>query len=389
MNEITQQLLDELVAIRHDLHAHPQLAYAETYAAEVVCRELEAAGIEHRSGVAKTGVVGWIGQGEGIGLRADLDALPIAEQNDLPYVSQNPGCMHACGHDGHTTMLIGAARVLSAIRDQLPCPVKFIFQPAEEVEGGAQRMIEAGALDERIGPVKVSSIFGLHGAPQLPLGMAASRPGPMLAATDHFDVRIEGRGGHAAFPHETIDPIACAAQLVNALQTVVARNVEPTDPAVLSITAVQAGNNYNVVPGEAHLRGTARYVRQTTGDLLQQRLAEIARHSAEAMGCTARVDWHSGYPVTRNDPQAYHAMTAAARAVLGDEHVIEMPAPVMAAEDFAYYGQHASACFAFLGLRDPDRPEQADLHSPHFDFNDAAIEHGVKLLCRLAMDHTS
>ncbi len=386
MNQRVNELTDHLVAIRHDLHAHPQLAYKETYVAEVVCGELDRAGIAYQSGVATTGVVGWIGEGEGVALRADMDALPIAEQNDLPYVSQHPGCMHACGHDGHTTMLIGAAHVLAAMRDELPQPVKFIFQPAEEVEGGAQRMIEAGALDERIGPVKVTSIYGLHGAPQAPVGTVAGRAGAMMAATDHFDIRIAGKGGHAAFPHETIDPIACAAQLVTDLQSVVSQVVEPPEPAVLAITSFHAGNNYNVTPAEAALRGTARYVRDDAGAQLRQRLIDTADRTAVAAGCRAEVKWHSGYPVLNNDPAAFAVMNAAARAALGGEKFVEMPAPVMAAEDFAYYGHHARACFAFLGLRDPDRPDQADLHSPHFDFNDAAISHGVKLLCRLAME---
>jgi amidohydrolase len=382
----------ELTELRHDLHAHPQLGYEETHAGDLVQRELARLGIPFKAGVAETGVVSWItptgdaaAEREAVALRADMDALPIEEQTGLPYASQHAGRMHACGHDGHTTILLGAARALVRMRDRLPRPVKLLFQPAEETGAGAARLADAGALDESVGGLAVGRVFGLHGWPELPLGTIATKPGAFFASNDLFRITVTGRGGHAAGPHLGADPIVAAAHLVTAVQSIVSRNVPPTAPAVLTVAKLQAGTAENIIPDRTHLAGTIRAMDEDTRDLLHRRLRESAERSAAGLGCEAAVEIETAYPVTRNAPRATEEALAAARGAAGEANVRVFEHPVMAAEDFAFYGRHVPACFLLLGLRPAEREDYPGLHTSRYDFNDEAIPLGIRLMCRLAL----
>ncbi|HRQ72959.1 MAG TPA: amidohydrolase, partial [Phycisphaerales bacterium] len=360
LRDIVRADLPELVAIRHDLHRHPELGYEEERTSGVVQRELKAAGVAFRAGVARTGVVAHIPATErtdrpAVALRADMDALPIVEASGRPYASSRPGVMHACGHDGHTTILIGAARALSRV-PRRPNPVTFLFQPAEEGGAGGERMCDEGALlgDEGggVGP-RVGSIFGLHGWPQLPLGVVATRPGPLLAATDDFVVKVRGVGGHAAFPHLARDPVVAAAHVVTALQTLASRNASPLDSVVCTVGRIAGGIANNVIPPEVELVGTVRTLRAETRRLARERFFGIAEATAAAFGCRAEIDWQDGYPATVNDAALTERFFAVARDGLGAERVAVAPEPVMGGEDFSYYGRHVPACFYMLGLLAP------------------------------------
>jgi len=381
---------DDLVGIRHDLHAHPQLGYQETHASAVVKRELDALRVPYEDGIAETGVVAWLkrdgDERPAIALRADMDALPIREETGLPWASKHDGCMHACGHDGHTTMLLGAARVLSKLRDALPRPVKFIFQPAEEGGAGGQRMTEAGVLDQCIGGNAVAMIFGLHGMPQLHIGTACNRVGPMLAATDALDITIHGEGGHAAMPHKTADPIVAASAVVTALQSITSRDVDPAEPIVLTVGSIHGGNARNVIPDEVNITGTIRTLSTPTAELVHRRVHEVAEQTAAAHRCRASVTVTRGYPVMSNHPAAVAYANEVARAVLGEDLVMDLPFAIMGGEDFAFYGQKVPSCFTFIGVCPPDQDMYPGLHTPKFDFTDEAIPVGVRLHCAWALN---
>ncbi len=390
-SRITPQL-DELVAVRRDLHAHPQTCYEETYASELIQRELTALDIPFVAPLAETGVVAWITPTDpdaaakpAAALRADIDALPITEQNDIPHKSVYPGFMHACGHDGHTTSLLGAARVLNQLRDTLPQPVKLIFQPAEEGGAGADRLINAGALTDAVGPHAADRIFGLHNWPNLPIGQVATRPGPLLAATDTPHITLTGPGGHAAFPHTTADPIVAASQIVTALQSVISRRVSPTAPAVLSITTFHGGEADNVIPDRVTLTGTLRTVDRLTRNDIITHAQNTAEQIATAAGCRCDFKIEPGYPVTENDPALTTHVTQLAAGLLGAENVITLPDPVMGGEDFAYYGSHVPATFLFVGSESPGNTPAHALHTPHFDFNDRILPTCIQLMCRFAL----
>lgn len=393
--------LPELVAFRHDLHRHPELSYEESRTSARVCEELDKLGIPYKAGLAKgTGIVahlpatgaadfGSAKSVQAVALRADMDALPITECTGRPYASQIPGVMHACGHDGHTTILLGAARVLSKL-DRRTNPVTFIFQPAEEGGAGGERMCDEGCLlgDEGggLGP-PVRRIFGLHGWPNVPLGTVASRPGPLLAATDDFTVRVRGTGGHAAYPHLARDPIVATAHAITALQSIASRNVGPTDSVICTVGAVNAGTASNVIPTSAEFIGTIRTLRAETRRLARERFYAIVEGTAAAFGCRAEVEWEEGYPVTHNDPALTEHFFSVAREALGESRVTLVEHPSLGGEDFSYYGRHVPACFFMLGLLPPgqDPATTPQLHQPEFDFNDDAIATGVEVMCRLAL----
>ena len=395
VDALIDQHLDQLIEIRHDLHAHPQLGYQETYASGLVQRELTALGVPFQAGIAETGVVAWLRSDRHrrdntdacIALRADMDALPLQEETGLSYASQHTGLMHACGHDGHTAMLIGAARVLAAMVDDLPRPVKLLFQPAEEGGAGAQRMIDQGAMSTKVGGLRVTQVYGLHGHNEVTLGTMSTRPGPLAAAAAIFQITLTGSGGHAAHPHSTRDPVVAGAQLVTALQTIVSRNVDPTDSAVVTVAQLHAGTGdaTNIIPATAALAGTIRTLKGDTFDRVSQRLQVLAEQIAAAFELAADVQIQACYPCTDNDPAATAYAMDVARRVLGESNVEQMRAPLMGAEDFSFYTQHAPACFAMLGLCPPDRDAYPNLHSPQFDFSDSAIRHGVALLCHWAL----
>lgn len=388
--------LDYLVDLRHELHACPELGYEERQTSARIQQELAAAGVAFKAGLATTGVVAHLpatepqgGRQGAVALRADIDALPIDEATGKPYASTNPGLMHACGHDGHTTILLGAARALAGM--PRPRPVTLIFQPAEEGGAGGKVMCEAGALDGEagagLGPA-VDRIFGLHGWPSITVGEIGTRPGPLLASTDEFHITVRGVGGHAAYPHQARDPIVAAAAVVTALQTIASRSVSPVDAVVCTVGRISGGTANNIIPGQVELEGTTRALSDQTRAMAKQRVFELAEGVARAHGCEALVEWHEGYPVTRNDADLTERFFEVARRAIGEGRVHLTPTPTMGGEDFSYYGQRVPACFFLLGIvpegQDPTMAPQ--LHQPDFDFNDDAIPVGVELMCRLALE---
>jgi len=369
----------EITAWRHDIHAHPELLYDVHRTAATVAEKLKAFGCDEVvTGIGRTGVVGVIRGNRAdsrkvIGLRADMDALPIEEATNLPYKSTVPGKMHACGHDGHTAMLLGAARYLAETRNFAGTAV-MIFQPAEEGGGGAKAMIQDGLL-ERFG---VEEVFGMHNYPGLPVGTFAIRPGPLMAAADRLIIEIEGKGGHAARPHLTIDTVLVGAQIINQIQSIVARNVDPLQAAVISMCVFQAGTTDNVIPQTALLRGTARSFDPEVRDLLEERLHEVVEGTARLHGATAKLTYRRDYPVTRNHERQTAFAASVAGEVVGGAQVDSAVAPVMGAEDFSFMLEARPGAFIFVGNGD-----SAGLHHPAYNFNDEVIPVGTSYWVRL------
>ncbi len=395
LRDLIARELPELVEIRHELHRYPELGYEEHRTSALVQRELAATDMSVKGGMARgTGVLGHLGATDGrnerqaVALRADMDALPILEKTGKAYASANEGVMHACGHDGHTTILLGAARVLSKLGSR-PNPVTFVFQPAEEGGAGGQAMCEDGALlGERGGGLgaPVGRIFGLHGWPNLPLGHIATRPGPLLASTDDFVVTIHGSEGHAAFPHLCHDPILAAGHVLTAVQSIASRSASPTDAVVCTVGAIHGGSANNVIPASVRMEGTIRALNDPMRARAKERFFELVERTSEAHGCRAQIDWHEGYPVTHNDPAMAEHVLGVARGAIGGERVDVVPEAVMGGEDFSYYGAHVPACFYLLGTQpEATGGEIPQLHQATFDFNDEAIGLGVEMMCRLAL----
>jgi amidohydrolase len=369
----------EITAWRHDIHAHPELLFDVHRTAALVADKLKSFGCDQVvTGIGKTGVVGVIrgskgGGNRAIGLRADMDALPIEEANDLPYKSTVPGKMHACGHDGHTAMLLGAAKYLAETRNFSGNAI-IIFQPAEEGGGGGREMVNDGMMDR----FAIEEVYGMHNYPGLPVGEFALRAGPLMAAADRIRIEIEGVGGHAARPHFSVDTILVGSQIINAIQSIVSRNVDPLHSAVISITMFQAGNTDNVIPQTGLLRGTARSLTPEVQDLLEKRLHEVVEGTARAHGAKAKLTYRRDYPVTRNhERQAAFAATVAAE-VVGKERVDDNVAPVMGAEDFSFMLNARPGAFIFVG-----NGESAGLHHPSYNFNDEVIPVGTSYWVRL------
>ncbi|HVT12244.1 MAG TPA: amidohydrolase [Fimbriimonadaceae bacterium] len=386
--QIASDDLRHITDIRHDLHAHPELGYEETRTSGVVQRELSAAGVQFAPGLAGgTGVLAYLPAtshpetAPTVALRADMDALPIEENTGKLYASTVPGKMHACGHDGHTSILIGAARQLARTAER-PNNVLLVFQPAEEGGAGGKRMCEDGVLAGKVLGKPVDMIFGLHGFPHMKVGQMGTKTGPLLAAADWFTIEVRGKGGHAAMPHMGIDPIVVASHIVTALQTIASRNVSPLESIVVTIGVVKAGTAHNVIPDTATMIGTLRTLTPETRDLGERRIGEIVRGIAASFGASAEIDFHRGYPVTHNDPKA----TAHLRSVLGGMGLWEGEVPpVMGGEDFSFYGEHVPACFYWLGLMNDDQETYPNLHAPEFDFNDRALPVGIEAMCALAL----
>jgi hippurate hydrolase len=369
----------ELAAIRQDIHAHPELGMEEVRTAGLVAQQLRDWGVEVSEGVGRLGVVGTIrGTRPGqrvIGLRADMDALQIPEATGLPYASRNPGLMHACGHDGHTTMLLGAARWLSQHRD-FAGTVHLIFQPAEEGRGGASAMLADGLFDR----FPCDAVYGLHNKPTIPAGTFAIRPGPALAAADRFAVTFHGTGGHGgSTPHLATDVTVVQAHFVLALQTIIGRNVPAVETAVLSVGSIAGGSpiSSNVMPAEITITGTARSYTPAVRDLLERRIGELAHSLAAAYGCTATAEYHRGVPALVNHAEQTDVAYAAAAALVGAPAVNPSHAPVTGGEDFALMLQARPGAFMFIGGGSGPDGTSANLHTPHFDFNDAIIPLGV------------
>ena len=371
-------MADEVAAWRRDLHTHPELDFDVHRTAAIVAEKLKAFGCDEVvAGIGRTGVVGVIkGRLPGdkvIGLRADMDALPIVEATGKPYASQTPGKMHACGHDGHTAMLLGAAKYLAETRNFAGTAV-VIFQPAEEGGGGGREMVNDGMMD-RFG---VHEVYGMHNMPGLEPGAFALRPGPLMAAADRFTITIEGKGAHAAQPHNSIDTVVIGSQIVTALQSIVSRGVDPLASAVVSVTVFKAGEAFNVLPQTAELKGTVRTFQPEVQDMIERRMGEIASGIAAAHGATATLNYERGYPSTRNheDQTAFAAKVAA--EVSGADKVITDTPPVMGAEDFSYMLLARPGAFIFIGNGDT-----AGLHHPGYDFDDSIIPVGISYWARL------
>ena len=371
----------DIKAWRRDLHAHPELLYDVHRTAATVAERLKSFGCDEVvTGIGRTGVVGVIHGSRPrdarkvIGLRADMDALPIQEANDFPYKSTVPGKMHACGHDGHTAMLLGAARYLAETRNFAGTAV-VIFQPAEEGGAGGRSMVQDGLM-ERFG---IEEVYGMHNYPGLPVGQFAIRPGPLMASADRLTIEIEGHGGHAARPHLTVDSVLVGAQIVSQVQSIVARNVDPLQSAVVSICMFQAGSTDNVIPQTAFLRGTARSLSPEVRDLLERRLREVVEGTARLYGAKATFTYKRDYPVTRNHERQTAFASAVAADVVGRERVEENTPPVMGAEDFSFMLEARPGAFIFVGNGDG-----AGLHHPAYDFNDEVIPIGTSYWVKLA-----
>jgi amidohydrolase len=376
-------LLPDLVAFRRDLHAHPEMAFEEHRTAGRVASALHELGLEVHEGIAGTGVVGILRNGTSprmVGLRADMDALPIVEQGERSYASRHPGVHHGCGHDGHTAMLLGAARQLARTRD-FDGAIAFIFQPAEEGRGGAREMVEQG-LFERF---PCESVFALHNWPDLPVGSAATRPGAIMAAADRFDIVVRGHGAHAAQPHRTPDAVLAAAELVTQLHTIVSRRVPPTENAVLSVTRISGGQSHNVLPSAVELTGTVRSFDAQVQDTIENAIRSIAAGVAQGSGTSIELEYNRYYPATVNTPaQAQLALEAARRAGL---EATVAHSPAFTSEDFAFMLQQRPGAYLWLGQG--RKSDDVPLHHPSYDFNDDALAGGVRwfaAVARLALE---
>ncbi|WP_431857935.1 M20 aminoacylase family protein [Azospirillum sp.] len=369
----------DMKAWRHDLHAHPETAFEEQRTSDVVAEKLKSFGLEVHRGLAKTGVVGILRNGEGpsVAFRADMDALHIEEQTNLPHASRHAGRMHACGHDGHTTMLLGAARYL-AENPNFHGSIAFVFQPAEENEGGGRVMVEEGLFEK----FPVTEVYGMHNWPGLEVGRMAMRPGPMMASYDVFELTLTGKGTHAAMPHLGTDVIVAGTQIVNAWQTIPSRNTHPVDSAVVSVTQFHAGDTWNVIPASAVLRGTTRSFRPEVQDTIERRMREIAQAIATVMGVEASFRYERRYPSTVNTADATEKARRAAARVVGAEALDLDPMPSMGAEDFSFMLQKRPGCYVWLGAGPSDGGR--NLHSPHYDFNDEVLPIGASYWVRLA-----
>ena len=384
-NEI-DDLLPALVAFRRDLHSHPELAFEEHRTSRLVADALRELGLEVHEGIAGTGVVGVLRSGSSqrmVGLRADMDALPILEQGERSHISRHAGVHHGCGHDGHTAMLLGAARQLARTRD-FDGRVAFIFQPAEEGRGGAREMVRNGLFDR----FACDSVYALHNWPELPVGVAATRPGPIMAAADRFDIVVRGRGAHAALPHRTADAVLAAAELVTQLHTIVSRRVPPTENAVLSVTRITGGQSHNVLPSAVELTGTVRSFDATVQDTIEESIRAVAAGVARASGADIDVEYVRYYPATVNSaPHARLALEAARQAGL---EATTAPSAAFTSEDFAFMLQQRPGAYLWLGQR--RQPGDVPLHHPAYDFNDDALAGGVRwfvAVARLALRSTN
>jgi amidohydrolase len=386
LDSLIDQHAKSATELRHRLHRIPELGYEETKTASAIRHELGALGIEYIAGVeeAPTATIAWIGDTSKpcVALRADIDALPIHEQTGLPYASTHAGRMHACGHDGHTSILIGTAAVLKSIASELNVCVKFLFQPAEEGGGGGDVLCKAGALDGRIGP-KVSAIFGLHGWPGLAVGSVSTKAGPLLAATDTFTANFIGKGCHAAFPHVGKDPVITACEAILNVQQFITRELDPTEPCVITIPVFKAGTAANVIPDRAMIMGTARTLSEPARVNVQASIRRRFAAIAAANECEVEISWDDGYPPTINDPKMSDYVTTIARQALGQDRFLPAARPAMGGEDFAYYLQQVPGCFFFVGVSPPGVEEYPSLHNDRFDFTDAAIPVGIRMFVEL------
>jgi amidohydrolase len=373
------EMHEEIAGWRQFLHQNPELNFDVFKTAAFVEEKLRAFGVDEIvTGLGRTGVVGVIhgsgGPGRAIGLRADMDALPIVETTGKPYASQNPGLMHACGHDGHTAMLLGAAKYLAETRN-FAGSVVVIFQPAEEGGGGGNEMVKEGMMER----FSIEKVFGMHNMPGLPLGQFATRPGPIMASTAEFTIRVKGRAGHAAFPQTAIDPVVIASQIVLALQTIASRSADPIEALVVSVTKIHGGDAWNIIPEQVELNGTVRTLKKEMGALARERMHQICKGLGEAHGAAVEIEYDANYPVTVNHPAETAFASDVAAAVAGEPNVHRAIPPVMGGEDFSYMLEARPGNFIFIG-----NGATANLHNDKYDFNDEAIPYGISYWVRLA-----
>ena len=377
----------QIAALRRDLHAHPELCFQETRTADLVAAQLSAWGIPVHRGLGRTGVVGLVKAGNSsraVALRADMDALPMQEFNTFAHASQYPGKMHACGHDGHTAMLLGAAQYLAEHRN-FDGTVVLVFQPAEEGGGGAREMIADGLFTQ----FPVEAVFGMHNWPGMPAGTLAASPGPVMASSNEFKITITGKGGHAAMPHNAIDPVVVACQLVQGFQTIISRNKKPLDAGVVSVTMIHTGEANNVIPDHCEIQGTVRTFTLEVLDMIEQRMRDLSEHTCAAYGARCEFDFARNYPPTINSTKEAEFARRVMASIVGDEKVL-VQEPAMAAEDFAYMLQAKPGCYAFIANGDGAHREMGHgggpcmLHNPSYDFNDAMLPLGATYWVRLA-----
>jgi len=382
MNTIKEleDLQQDMQAWRRDIHAHPEIAFEEHRTAQLVAEKLESFGIEVETGIAGTGVVGTLKKGTGnrsIGLRADLDALLINEANKFKHKSKNPGKMHACGHDGHTVMLLGAAKYL-AEQGNFDGTVNFIFQPAEENEGGGKAMIDDGLFEK----YPVESVYGMHNIPGMPVASFAIKPGPIMAAFDVFNVKIVGKGGHAAMPQTTIDPIIIGTKIIDAYQSIISRYIDPQEPAVLSVTQFHAGDAYNVIPNDIEIKGCTRCFSPKVQKQLEEQMHQITKSMCEAYGASYEFEYEHRYPATINSEEEAEIAGKVAQKVVGEDRVNLSPAAGMGSEDFAYMLQEKPGSYIWIGNGDGEG--SCMVHNPGYDFNDEILPIGATYWVKMA-----
>lgn len=385
--QLAESIRDELVNDRRTLHMNPELAYCEFETSKYIQNRLDELGIEYKAGVAKTGVVGLIqgkkGEGKTVMLRADMDALPVQEQNDVPYKSKIDGRMHACGHDSHTTMLLGAAKILKQMENDFCGNVKLMFQPAEEGTGGAEPMIEEGLLQNPA----VDAAFGLHVDPTYECGTIAVKGGALMASPDGFEVVVKGKGGHGAYPHNTVDPILTAAKIIEGLQSINSRNIDATTPAVISVCAISGGEFYNVIPEEVTFRGTTRAFDSETRKELFDRIEQISKGICAAMGAECECKFDYMYPPLVNNDDMAKLVGESAAEVVGKENVLELKKPFMGGEDFSYVANNVPAAYFYLGCRNEQKGCINPWHSANFNLDEDCLPVGAAVLANTALTY--
>ena len=384
--EEIKQFHDEMTSWRREIHQYPELGFEENRTSDFVAKKLKEFGIEVYRGLAKTGVVGKISNGDGpsIGLRADMDALPLEEKNSFVHASTYPGKMHACGHDGHTAMLLGAAKYLASNKNYHGT-INFIFQPAEEGLGGAELMLKEGLFDK----FPMDSVYGLHNWPGMAAGYFGIGTGPMMASADFFDLTIIGRGGHAAMPEHCIDPIIVASHVISALQTIPSRNTHPVDSVVISVTKIHAGDAYNIIPDSVGINGTVRTFLQETQSELQSSILRIVEGVCNAFGAKCELNYMKGYPATINSINESEISEKAAIDLVGREKIQRNPIPSMVTEDFSYMLQAKPGCYVWLGTGTGKGDPGCMLHSSNYDFNDDVLPTGVGYWVKLVENELS
>jgi amidohydrolase len=381
IHQLVRELKDRVINIRRDLHRIPETAYTEKKTSAYVADFLNNLGLEVQTGIAQYGVIGLMKTdrpGPTLMIRADMDALPLKEDTGLPFASEHEGVMHACGHDAHMAMVLGAATVLNKIKNELKGNIKFLFQPAEEGPGGAKPMIEAGVMENP----KVDYSIGCHVWPDIPEGTIGVRPGPFMAAMDRFDIKIKGRGGHGAMPHVCVDALEVGTQVVSAFQRIVSRHMDPLDPTVVTVGTFHAGTAFNIIPAEAELSGTTRTFNQDTWNTWESRVEKVVRGVCESMGVDFELKYSQGYPVTINDESAAEVVRRCAEKVVGEDRVV-MPQKTMGGEDFAFYLQKSKGCFFALGV---GREGAVPVHNQQFDFNEDILSLGMQTHCQVGLE---